>query len=324
MKVWNSMKLTLYYGICLTFVNGKIFSHKQRSLPLSRVSVGVPSESYDTLITNPRQSDFVSHSDLSDKTVLSDVVTTNIGNKLLVRRNVLNTNANQRNANNKKDENWLNGLRDNTIIKNGKQIELKGETSLISDQDSSPVNRLRRSDNSRFSVENLSSDDIFGLLTAAVHINDELSERVPYKVDKIHPGSLHSASSNDASFRRNRRGFRSAVADRIAHGFGKRTSAYGSDHDRLQELLRQSQLDQAGEILTIQPDDFDELESLLELYDNLQDKLQTSNNRYDVVSEDKESMGDIYRKVLKELQGFNDDGARPFRDDSYDSRKYRR
>lgn len=286
MKLWISMKLTIYYGVCLALVNGKLFPHKQSSLPLNRKSAGVPSENYDTSVTNPRESDYGSSSYISDKTVLSNGVTTNIRSKLYVHRNVLNTNANQQNDNYKENENWPNVELNKPIMNNGKQIELKGETSHISDRQSPRANRIRRSDNSD---KKLSPNDIVRLLTATVQLKDRMANILPYDIQNDNTESIQRETqpdlnfpSNEHSFLRDRKGFRSSVADRVAHGFGKRTSIisqHGSNLGRLQDILNRSQLDRVEELLSMQPEDSMELDSLLALYENLNGRLQTSQNR---------------------------------------------
>ncbi|XP_060602032.1 uncharacterized protein LOC132755229 isoform X2 [Ruditapes philippinarum] len=289
MKMWNSMKLTIYYSICLTIVNGKMFSHKQRSLPFNRISAGVPSENYETSITNPEQSDYASHSDISDKTVLSNGEDTNVRSNLYVHRNVFNTNANRRNDNYKKIVNWPNGGLNEPIMNNGKQIGLKSGTSLISDRQSSRANRLRRSDNSRFSDKKLSPNDIIRLLSATEQLNDRMVDISPYDIDSNSAETIQRDTdadldfpSNEPSFHRDRKGFRSSVVDRVAHGFGKRTSTsgHGLNLGRLHDILSQSQLGRAGELLSVQPDDSEELDSLLALYENLKARLQSSQSRY--------------------------------------------
>lgn len=226
MKLWDSMKLTFYYVVCLTIVNGKVFPYKQRSFSVYRENDDVPSENYDTFSvanSSPKESDSASH----DKTVKPST-----RESFHVSKGVLNSNEDEVLSSNLN----ANGRHENLVI--------NSDTPIVSDNMNLPSRE-------RKSVESRSTD-----------LN-----------------SMHKFTQ----LRRQKRGFRSAVADRIAHGFGKRGQVLNldeSDLNRVRNTLSQVHLGRAEDLLALTPEDMMGIESLLTMYNKMLEKLQKSSDRY--------------------------------------------
>lgn len=275
------MKLTIYYAICLSIVNGKIISHKERSLPLNSITADVPSENYDTIVNvNPRKSDFVHHPDISNSTTVSNGDTIN-----QLPSDILNSDDYQRMEEIEKYKHWPISKPEDAITNNGTQIVLKSETPVGFNQVNLHRNNLKRSAGSDWNGNSVPAMET--IYRDVMRIKNPTKGNSVVKLlsnERTLSKLLRRRRSADINVRRRKRGFRSSVADRIAHGFGKRVPLSGlSDADlrgRVHDTLGKPELNRARGLLSLQPEDFDdEIEPLLALYEKLLAKVPASSER---------------------------------------------